>query len=87
MSSGPNGSDKAEGIKGRVITPTQTLSRHRVCHNLEITKNLIVMPDLIPAKDGMCHRHPGVQDTEMAMDYPSTSLRVVSLSNHGTSPE
>ncbi len=38
-----------------------------------------VMPDLI--------RHPEVYRLPKALDSPSTLLRVVSLSNHGSSPE
>ena len=58
------------------------------------------MPDLIPAKDGICDRHPEAQNAITVLDSPSTSLRVVSpsallrtvslsngLSNHGSSPE
>jgi len=40
---------------------------------------LLVMPDLI--------RHPEACCAEKALDSPSTLLRVVSLSNHGSSPE
>ncbi|MBW1943236.1 MAG: hypothetical protein JRG79_07820 [Deltaproteobacteria bacterium] len=45
------------------------------------------MPDLIPAEDGIFDRHPETQKDVNALDSPSTSLRVVSLSNHGSSPE
>ena len=38
-----------------------------------------VMPDLI--------RHPVAEIVQTALDSPSTLLRVVSLSNHGSSPE
>jgi hypothetical protein len=45
------------------------------------------MPDLIPAKDGIFDRHPETYHPEKELDSPSTLLRVVSLSNHGSSPE
>jgi hypothetical protein len=37
------------------------------------------MPDVI--------RHPELQYFEEELDSPSTLLRVVSMSNHGSSPE
>ena len=43
---------------------------------------LPVMPDLIPAKDGILDRHPESHGIEIALDSPSTVLRVVSVSNH-----
>jgi hypothetical protein len=45
------------------------------------------MPDLIPAKDGIFDRHPEVDEIGKKLDSPSTLLRVVNLSNHGSSPE
>ena len=44
------------------------------------------MPDSIPAKDRIVDRHPVSEKAEITLDFPSTLLRVVSLSNHGSSP-
>jgi len=41
----------------------------------------------IPAKGGIFDQQPAAQQDEKTLDSPSTSLRVVSLSNHGSSPE
>jgi hypothetical protein len=60
---------------------------------------LAVMPDLIPAKDGLVDRHQVCETLKKRLDSPSTLLRVVSpsallrtmslsngTSNHGSGP-
>jgi hypothetical protein len=48
---------------------------------------LSVMPDPIPAKDGIFDRHPVLYGVENTLDSPSALLRAVSLSNRGSSLE
>jgi hypothetical protein len=48
---------------------------------------LPAMPDLRILPRNKMRWHPETEQSEIALDSPSTLLRVVSLSIHGSSPE